>query len=81
PFTGLGFVGQLFFQSMWSTCFYGMQSPALGLLDLLIVALIATMLWFTYRGMDQIAGWLWSAYLLWLYYLTSVNLAIWWSND
>lgn len=80
PFAAAGFALQLFLQAMWSTCFYGMQSPLLGLLDLLGVSALSAMLWFTYKAADRVAGWLWTLYLCWLGYLTAANAAIWWLN-
>ncbi len=77
PFTLAGFVCVLFLQSIWSTLFYGLQSPLLGLIDLLIIWLLAAVLWLTYKPLDAAAGWLWLAYMIWVCLLLSVNTAIW----
>jgi len=80
PFTLAGFAGLLFLQSIWSTLFYGLQSPLLGLADLLVICILAVALWFAYKPLDTVAAHLWLAYLLWCCFLLSVNAAIWWLN-
>ena len=77
PFTLAGFVCVLFLKSIWSTLFYGLQSPLLGLVDLLILWLLAAVLWLTYKPLDAAAGWLWLTYMIWVCLLLSVNTAIW----
>ncbi len=76
PFTLAGFAGLLFLQSIWSTLFYGLQSPLLGLADLLLVALLAAILWLTYHPIDKLAGRLWLAYLCWVAFLLPLNAAL-----
>ena len=80
PFTLVGFICLLFLQSIWSTLFYGLQSPLLGLVDLLIVWLLSAVLWLTYMPNDAVAARLWLAYLIWAGLLLPVNAAIWWLN-
>ena len=80
PFTMAGFACLLFLQSIWSTLFFGLQNPLLGLADLLVVFLLACVLWLTYSPIDAWAGRLWLAYLLWVLFLIPVNAAIWWLN-
>lgn len=80
PFTLAGFACLLFLQSIWSTLFYGLQSPLLGLADLLIICILAAILWLTYKPLDTIAARLWLAYLIWVCLLLPINAAIWWLN-
>lgn len=80
PFTLAGFAGLLFLQSIWSTLFYGLQSPFLALADLLLVALLAGVLWLTYHPIDRLAGRLWLAYLCWLAFLLPLNAALYLLN-
>lgn len=80
PFTLAGFACLLFLQSIWTTLFYGLQSPLLGLIDLLLIASLSFPLWLTYRPLDPIAGRLWLAYVFWVLFLLPVNAAIWWLN-
>ncbi len=80
PFTLAGFACVLFLQSIWSTLFFGLQNPLLGLADLLAVFVLACVLWLTYMPIDTLAGRLWLAYLLWVLFLIPINAAIWWRN-
>jgi tryptophan-rich sensory protein len=80
PFTGLGFGAVLFFQSIWSTLFYGLQSPLLGGVDFGLITLLSVLLWLTYRTIDDVAAWLWLPVVVFSAYSFSVNLAIWRMN-
>lgn len=80
PFTLIGFSCLLFLQAIWTTVFYGLQSPALGFADLSAVAVLAAVLWLTVRPLDALAGRLWLAYLCWTLLLLSANATIWWLN-
>lgn len=80
PFTLAGFAGLLFLQSIWSTLLYGLQSPALGLADLVLIALLAAILWLTYHPIDKLAGRLWLAYLCWVVFLLPLNAALFYLN-
>ncbi|MBI2689540.1 MAG: tryptophan-rich sensory protein [Acidobacteria bacterium] len=80
PFTLAGFAFLLLLQSIWSTLFYGLKSPFLGMADLALIAVLATLLWFTYKTLDAWAAALWLAYLMWVVILFLVNTGIWWLN-
>jgi benzodiazapine receptor len=80
PITMTGFACLLFLQSIWSTLFYGLHSPLLGLADLVLIFLLAVVLWLTYKPLDAVASILWLAYLCWILLLLFVNAAIWWLN-
>jgi tryptophan-rich sensory protein len=80
PVTAAGFACLLFLQSLWSTLFYGLQSPLLGLLDLVAAVIVAGVLWLIYQPLDWLASRLWLAYLLWICFLVPINAAIWWLN-
>ena len=67
-------------QAVWSTLFYGMQSPFLGLADLAVLVPLSAVLWLTYQPLDAWAGRLWLSYLGWLLFLLPFNAAIWWLN-
>ena len=75
-----GFACLLFLQSIWSTLFYGLHSPFLGMADLAATALLAAILWLTYYPIDRLAGRLWLAYLAWVAVLFPINAAIWLLN-
>lgn len=68
---------QLGLNVLWSFGFFGLRSPFLGLVDivLLIGVVVATTL--SFSRISQIAGWLFLPYILWLGYATALNFAIW----
>ena len=68
---------QLVLNVLWSFAFFGLRSPFLGLVDivLLIAAVVATTL--SFYKISEIAGWLFLPYILWLGYAAMLNFAIW----
>ena len=48
--------------------------------DLALVAVLATLLWFTYRTLDSLAAQLWLVYVAWVLVLLAANTGIWWLN-
>jgi tryptophan-rich sensory protein len=74
------FVIHLVFNALWSILFFGLQSPLLGLLDiLLLLGLIILMIVKFYR-LDRIAAYLLVPYLAWVSFATLLNFSIWWLN-
>ncbi len=67
---------QLFFNLMWSFLFFGLQSIALGFLDILLidVTLIAT-IWLFWKA-SRPAAVLLMPYLAWTLYVTYLNAAL-----
>ena len=74
------YIAQLALNAAWSIYFFGLRSPLLGLIViLLLVAAIAA----TIRGFllhDRIAAWMMVPYLCWVCYAAALNLAIWLMN-
>ncbi|MBP9718915.1 MAG: tryptophan-rich sensory protein [Candidatus Levybacteria bacterium] len=70
------FLLQLFFNFLWSLLFFGLHSPLLGLLDIivLLVSIVITLVAF-YR-VSKIAAYLLIPYLLWVSFATILNLSI-----
>ena len=67
-------VVQLALNALWSWLFFGLHSPALGLLDIvLLLAVVAVLLWQTKQQQLNTACWLLLPYLLWLVLATSLN--------
>lgn len=67
---------QLFFNLLWSIVFFGLQSPILGLL---VIVLLWVGIFFTIRRfypISKVAAWLLVPYLLWVTYAGAVNLGI-----
>ncbi|WP_332691340.1 TspO/MBR family protein [Bosea sp. (in: a-proteobacteria)] len=72
---------QLALNLVWSCVFFGLNSPAGGLV--VIALLIAAILW-TIRCFaalpDRFAAWLLAPYLAWVSFAAVLNLSIWWLN-
>lgn len=71
------FLAQLLFNALWSPLFFGLQSPALALVNILLLwlALLGTTAAF-WRA-RPIAGLLLVPYLAWVSFATALNFAIW----
>jgi tryptophan-rich sensory protein len=71
------FLLQLLLNGAWSFLFFGLRSPLLGLIDilLLLAAIAATIL--AFRRIDGIAAALMLPYLAWVAFATALNLEIW----
>ncbi|WP_425450015.1 TspO/MBR family protein [Virgifigura deserti] len=71
---------QLALNCAWSVLFFGLRSPGLGLIEiiLLLAAILATMV--TFGRVRPLAGWLLLPYLLWVGYAAALNFAIWRMN-
>jgi benzodiazapine receptor len=69
--------GQLALNGAWSFLFFGLRSPAAGLVD--IVALLGVILWIQVRlaRFDRMLALLWSPYVVWVGFATALNLSIW----
>ncbi len=68
---------QLFLNALWSPLFFGLHSPGLGLVDILLLwfALLATVIAF-FKTLP-IAGWLLLPYLAWVSFATGLNFTVW----
>lgn len=72
---------QLALNLAWSCVFFGLQSPAGGLV--VIALLIAAIIWTIRRFAalpDRFAAWLLAPYLAWVSFAAVLNLSIWWLN-
>lgn len=71
---------QLALNTLWSVLFFGLQSPGLALINiiLMVVAIKITMLLFW--RVSRVATWLLLPYLLWVSFATYLNAAIWYLN-
>lgn len=70
------FLFQLLFNGLWSLFFFGLQSPLLGAVDIivLIIFLVLTIIYF-YR-ISKWSAYLLLPYLIWVLYATALNIAI-----
>jgi tryptophan-rich sensory protein len=74
------FFTQLALNLAWSFLFFGVRSPWLGLVGVVILwlALLATVIVFFQR--DRLAGWLMLPYLAWVSFAAFLNFTIWQLN-
>ena len=74
------FSAQLLLNATWSPLFFGLQSPALGLLNIVVLdaAVVATIL--AFRRVHTGAAALLIPYLGWIGFATALNFAIWTLN-
>jgi translocator protein len=63
---------QLGLNLLWSILFFGLQSPILGLIEILV-------LWMAIKKMMKDFPWQ-LPYLLWVSFATLLNIGIWWLN-
>ena len=71
---------QLLLNLIWSALFFGLQSPFLALIDIILlwIILLATVVMFS--NIYWVAGLLLVPYLAWVTFAAILNLVIWWQN-
>lgn len=71
---------QLLVNLAWPFLFFGLHSPLLGLLD--IILLLFLLIWTikTFAKIEGASAWLLSPYLLGVFYITLLNASIWHAN-
>ncbi|MDE1854938.1 MAG: tryptophan-rich sensory protein [Candidatus Micrarchaeota archaeon] len=71
------FGAQMALNVLWSVAFFGLRSPLLGLMDivLLLIAIVFTM-WEFYR-ISRPAAYLLVPYILWVAFATLLNFSVW----
>ncbi len=72
---------QLGLTVLWSFGFFGLRSPFLGLVDLVLLIIVVVTTTLSFYRISQIAGWLFLPYILWLGYAAALNFAIWQLNS
>ena len=80
PFALMFFSAQLILNVLWSIAFFGLKSPLLGLIDILLlwVAILLTIL--TFLKISRWAGGLLIPYLLWVSFAGVLNFSLWTLN-
>lgn len=74
------FILQLFLNGLWSILFFGLQSPLLGLLDIVLLWLAIVFTSLAFFRVSPIAGGLLIPYFLWVSFATYLNASIWYLN-
>jgi len=70
------FIAQLILNAFWSIAFFGMQSPPLALLVILVLLALIIVCILLFRRIDKIAAWLLIPYLMWVSFATVLNISI-----
>ncbi len=71
---------QLGLNAAWSILFFGLQDPAMALIDIVVLlAVLGLTTWVFYR-VDRWAGYLMVPYIAWVGFATVLNASIWWLN-
>lgn len=77
----LGLYGiQLVLNALWSPAFFGMESPALGLLVIVPLWVMILICILEFRKSSLLASKLMIPYLLWVSFASVLNFSIWWLN-
>ncbi len=74
------FVVQLAFNTLWSIMFFGLRSPGVALIEIVLLwlAILATII--TFAKISKTAAWLLMPYILWVSFAGYLNYSIWMLN-
>jgi benzodiazapine receptor len=74
------FAIQLVLNSLWSVLFFGLHSPGMAAVEIVILwlAIVATMV--AFFRCSKIAGWLMVPYLAWVSFAAVLNFTVWQLN-
>lgn len=74
------FAFQLALNTLWSILFFGLENPAAGLIDIVLMwlAIVATII--AFARVSKTAAWLMLPYLAWVSFATYLNFSIWQLN-
>jgi tryptophan-rich sensory protein len=68
---------QLFLNFWWSIIFFKFHSPAVALLDILLMVIVITMTIVSFSKFSKPAAWLLVPYIAWVLFATALNFTIW----
>lgn len=74
------YCAQLALNATWSVLFFGLRSPALAMMDIVMMWLLLVWLQREFWRLDRWAGILWAPYLAWVSFALCLNFAIWRAN-
>ncbi len=74
------FYVQLALNFVWSLLFFGLQSPVLALVDIVVLWTTILLTLLAFWKVDVRAGWLMAPYLAWVSFASVLNASIWWLN-
>lgn len=71
------FAIQLFLNFWWSIFFFNFHSPALALLDIILMVITIILTILSFSAFSKIASWLLVPYIAWVSFATILNFSIW----
>ncbi len=74
------FAIQLVLNSLWSALFFGLHSPGMALLEIVLLWWVILLTLRHLRPVSPPAYWLMMPYLVWVSFAAVLNGAIWWLN-
>ncbi|MFH1827564.1 MAG: TspO/MBR family protein [bacterium] len=70
------FITQLFFNFLWSVLFFGLKSPILAFVDIVLLMLFILMTYFQFLRISKAAAYILIPYILWVTFASLLNLSI-----
>ena len=74
------FMGQLFFNIMWSAAFFGLRSPFLGIQVIIILLALIVLTIRIFGRVSKTAAYLLVPYLVWVSFATVLNISLYMLN-
>ena len=74
------FFVQLALNTLWSFLFFGLRSPGLAFVEIVVLWLAITATGVQFWRIDRVAGVLWLPYWAWVSFASALNATIWWLN-
>jgi len=75
------FAGQLVLNALWSAVFFGLKSPILGLMEIIILWIVILATIMSFMKISRTAAYLLIPYILWVSFAAIVNFFIWRLNS
>jgi benzodiazapine receptor len=74
------FAAQLSLNLLWSVLFFGLRSPGMALVEVIVFWAVLVAMLRHYWLADRIAGALWAPYVAWVSFASVLNGTVWWLN-
>lgn len=71
---------QLALNAVWSPLFFGLRSPGLALVEIVLLWIAIAVTGVKFLRLDRVAAALWTPYLAWVSFASVLNATIWWLN-
>lgn len=71
---------QLVLNIAWSWVFFGMKSPVLALIEILLLLFAIALTMIIFWKISRMASLLLAPYIVWVMFATSLNVGFWWLN-